>query len=398
MSIFFTVLHLSVIALSLVLIIRILVRKDRQVFSNRLLITFFGINIAALALYLLVFTGLIENLWYLYRTTLPLSLISPAIGYLYIRSVLNDENALHKSDIWHSVPFLLGFLQYAPFYFSSATFKKQVVKQLLSDNTLEYTTNVGMVDEATFSVVRALISLTYSLLIIHLLRKHKVYVLYKNVNSKGFKQRIYKWILLFGVTLSVNLISFSSFVLTNLFPVLQPSALVSGLIEFLIVTLFNGTLIFYTAYLLVFPETLIGLYNYQRKAQQNNDAKENENRNEFEEEINALKEALEKDNVYLTNSLKLNDLATELNIPARKLSYLINEHFGMNFNELINEYRIKDAISKIEEGYFETYTVSALLKDIGFSNKTTFYKLFKDKTGSTPTEYAKKCKKQDNTY
>ena len=64
----------------------------------------------------------------------------------------------------------------------------------------------------------------------------------------------------------------------------------------------------------------------------------------------------------------------------------------MNFNELINEYRIKEAISKIEDGYFETYTVSALLKEIGFSNKTTFYKLFKEKTGSTPTEYAKQLK------
>jgi len=373
-----------------VLIIQVLVRKDRQVFSNRLLITFFGINIAALALFLLVYTGLIESLWYLYRTTLPFSLLSPAIGYLYIRSVLNDEYKFHNSDLWHSLPFLLGFLQYAPYYFSSAAFKKQVVEQLLSDNTLEYTINVGIVDEATFSVVRAFISFTYAILIIHLLRKHEVYVLYKNVSSKGFKQRIYKWVLLFGVTLSVNLISFSGFVLTNLFPVLQPSDLISGLIEFIIYIFFNGSLLFYTAYLLIFPETLIGLYNHQLNVKKTSEPKES--RPEYEEELLILKEALEKEKVYQTNSLKLNDLAAEVDIPPRKLSYLINEHFGMNFNELINEYRIKEAISKIEDGYFETYTVSALLKEIGFSNKTTFYKLFKDKTGSTPTEYARNLK------
>jgi len=374
-----------------VLIIRILVRKDRQVFSNRLLIAFFGINIAALTLYLLVYSGLIESVWFLYRTTLPFSLISPAIGYLYIRSVLNDENALHKRDLWHSLPFILGFIQYAPYYFSSAAFKKQVVERLLSDNTLEYTINVGIVDEATFSVVRALISLTYAILIIHVLRKQQVFGLCKNVKRKGFKQRIYKWILLFGVTLSVNLISFSGFVLTNLFPVLQPSDLVSGLIELIIYIFFNGSLLLYTAYLLIFPETLIGVYKYQRKTQQENDAKENEN--EFEEELLTLKEALEKEKIYQTNSLKLNELSADLEIPPRKLSYLINEHFGMNFNELINEYRIKEAISKIEDGYFDTYTVSALLKEIGFSNKTTFYKLFKDKTGLTPTDYEKKLKR-----
>ena len=59
----------------------------------------------------------------------------------------------------------------------------------------------------------------------------------------------------------------------------------------------------------------------------------------------------------------------------------------MNFNELINEYRIKEAIKLIEEGYLEKYTGEYLSKAIGFQNKTSFYKAFKSKTGTTPYSF-----------
>ena len=107
----------------------------------------------------------------------------------------------------------------------------------------------------------------------------------------------------------------------------------------------------------------------------------------MDEDIKLLVNALTIEKVYRRPGIKLLDLSDHLQIPPRKLSYLINSQYNMNFNELINEYRVKEAIKLIEEGYLEKYTAEYLSEAIGFQNKTSFYKAFKSKTDTTPSSY-----------
>ena len=382
-SLVFHILQLSVLAFSLLIIVHIGLRKDRQVYSNHLLTVFFGINILGLALYLMIATGLIEQLWFLYRTTMPFTIIGPAIAYLYIQSVLSDDRHLKRKDFWHALPFVLTFIQYAPYYFSSAARKKQMVAQLLEDKTVEYVMNVGLLDEYYFSIFRGIVYFFYALLILRLVYQFNLKGLVcSNANSK-IQQRVYNWLLLFSISFVINLAAMTLYIGLNLMGLGFEHNLL-GLLKLITIVFFNMSIIVYTVYLLLYPETLIGVYQPKKKKVENAGPI-----SYLKSESEALKTILEKQKVFRQPGLKLSDLSNILNVSPRKLSFLINSQYNMNFNELINEYRINDALELIEEGYLEKYTAESLFEATGFQNKTSFYKAFKAKTGTTPSSYLK---------
>ena len=397
-SYFLTALQISVISFSIVLIFQILRRRDRHFLSSMLLAGFLSINAISLILYLFVTTGAIEQFWFLYRTTLPLSLTVPGLSYLYIRSTLRNESVLRLSNSIHLAPLLIGTIQYTPYYVSSVEFKKRKVRQLIEGNA-EYTLNVGLLNEEIFSVIRILIYMVYSLLILKLLRDMQVVQTIRNLEPSGLTRNIYKWIAVFGISISINMVTLSAYIGVNLL-IDNEQSLFIQLFELVIVLLFNSSLLFYTIYLLIYPETLLGILNGNTKTIHGKKIKREElnsgsNKNngistiESREILTAFDEAIKQDEIYLQNSLQVKDVARKLDVSARKLSFIINEHYGVNFNALINEYRIYKAIELIEDGYLESYTINALYRETGFSNKTSFYKYFKKKTGSTPTSYAK---------
>jgi len=159
-----------------------------------------------------------------------------------------------------------------------------------------------------------------------------------------------------------------------------------GLLKLVTIIFFNLSIIVYTIYLLLYPEILIGIYKSKKKTGDGTILKA-----PLTSEAEALRMTLEKHKVFRKPGLKLSDLSTTLNMSPRKLSFLINSQYNMNFNELINEHRINDALELIEEGYLEKYTAESLFQTTGFQNKTSFYKAFKAKTGTTPSSYLKKA-------
>ena len=110
-----------------------------------------------------------------------------------------------------------------------------------------------------------------------------------------------------------------------------------------------------------------------------------------EEEIEKLKlqlhEILTKKKLYLNDSLSLSELAEELDISDKKLSELLNQHLNTNFYNLINEYRVKEVKQKIENGDNQKFTLLSLAYDCGFQSKTSFNRVFKQKTGMSPSKY-----------
>ncbi|TGK77570.1 AraC family transcriptional regulator [Leptospira noumeaensis] len=91
--------------------------------------------------------------------------------------------------------------------------------------------------------------------------------------------------------------------------------------------------------------------------------------------------------VYREEDLNLASLAEKLGIKDYQLSEYINAYLGMNFNRLVNEYRITE-ICKLIEGNPKANLLS-LAYQVGFNSKANFNLAFKSLKKMSPSEYAK---------
>ena len=103
--------------------------------------------------------------------------------------------------------------------------------------------------------------------------------------------------------------------------------------------------------------------------------------------LQKLKDALEKDELFLNRELRLSDLANHLAISPHHLSQVINEGFQQNFFDLVNKYRVESAKKKIAESSKKSLLQIAF--EVGFNNKTSFNNAFKRHVGMTPSQFRK---------
>ncbi len=112
---------------------------------------------------------------------------------------------------------------------------------------------------------------------------------------------------------------------------------------------------------------------------------------ETAEIINKIQKIMEEQKPYLSKKYTINDLSIESGIKQHRLTNVINDTMGTNFNGLVNNYRIKDAISMLEDNK-QNHTIDAIADIIGFSSRSTFYACFKRITGLTPKDYMLRAK------
>lgn len=92
---------------------------------------------------------------------------------------------------------------------------------------------------------------------------------------------------------------------------------------------------------------------------------------------------------WLNPTLSLYDLASELNISSHKLTLLLNNYLKTNFYDYINHFRVEE-VKKMLKNNIKKYTILAIALECGFNNKASFNRIFKQKTGQTPSEFIKK--------
>lgn len=100
-----------------------------------------------------------------------------------------------------------------------------------------------------------------------------------------------------------------------------------------------------------------------------------------------LQNLMQSKKPFLNPQLNLNDLAKELGVNSTVLSYAINNGFGKNFNDFVNESRINEVKEKLQNGYSENTTLLGIAFDCGFNSKATFNRAFKKFTGVSPKEF-----------
>ena len=102
-----------------------------------------------------------------------------------------------------------------------------------------------------------------------------------------------------------------------------------------------------------------------------------------------LEHMMETEKLYRDNELNVDKLAEKVGSNRSYLSRIINEHFGLNFNNYINKYRIEEAVQILSD-VDNDVPLKALAFELGFNNLTSFYNSFQKEIGIPPSQYRKK--------
>ena len=362
-------------------------KKETKSYSDYLLAILFGLYIYCTLLYLLIYSGFINSAPFLYKTGAPLNFILPPLAYLYIRSVLYNEKKFSKWDIVHYIPFILFLINYLPFYLIPINEKAEIVNAVVLDQSLIYKNNAGVLPEYILFILRFFQTIIYLVFNWGLIKKYK-----KNNISKQVQDQItsvIKWLKFFNWTGVVNL--GGSILLILLMLVFNGSFIVASLnlIPGLIIALSFFAI---SSYLLVNPQVLFGLpfvkYTELPSAISDDEVQKIHFITEdYSKEIEHIRTYILEHKPYLKSSININQVSVELGIPARELSFILNNHFGLRFNDFVNNHRITYVTERLNPDYLKNYTIETLSLEAGFTSKSTFNAAFKKVHNCTPSEY-----------
>ncbi|MFA6676315.1 MAG: helix-turn-helix domain-containing protein [Bacteroidales bacterium] len=104
-----------------------------------------------------------------------------------------------------------------------------------------------------------------------------------------------------------------------------------------------------------------------------------------------IDDIIKKEKLYLNSDLRVSDIATRLNSNRTYIHQAINKERSLSFSEYINHFRIEHSkqliIDKINKG--ENPTIQDIIYESGFTNMSSFYRVFKNETGYTPHSWIK---------
>ena len=105
--------------------------------------------------------------------------------------------------------------------------------------------------------------------------------------------------------------------------------------------------------------------------------------------VNKIKKTIETDRIYLDPNLCLPYLARSVGTNRYYLSKIINDEFGMNFNNFINQYRIAEAVELMKKPDMG-YSLGDIATECGFNVYISFVRSFKRFKKESPEKYMQK--------
>ena len=358
-----------------------------KTFANYLLASYFIFCISCLSVYVLIIYGIIIDAPYLYKITAPINFLLPPIVYLYVRVMLFNKQKLKILDFLHIIPFLLVLINYLPFYLLPISNKKDIIQELFKDINTSYKIQVGYLSEYIINIFRILQNLIYLIfqwkLIITFNKQNKNIEVEKQINN------VIKWLRIFT---SLSTISLFAFMLLAFTALVFQDIYADGFIFHLPDYIFASCFFIISTYLLTHPSIFAGLPFIKYKQTPSTLILNQTDyipyiEQDYSIEIALILDYFKTKKPYLKKGLNISQLAVEINIPTRLISFIINQHFEMRFNEFINKYRVSYIKEKINEKYLDSFTLNSLASEAGFSNLTTFIAAFKKIENCTPSEY-----------
>ncbi len=99
-----------------------------------------------------------------------------------------------------------------------------------------------------------------------------------------------------------------------------------------------------------------------------------------------IRAAMRDDRLYLNPDLRLGDLAAAVGSTPNHVSQVLNQDYGLNFFDFVNEYRVEEVKRRLAGGPGEL-TILGIALDSGFTSKSSFNRIFKKHAGKTPSAW-----------
>lgn len=383
----FEVLYLGSIFCAMLNIYLLLFSKNAiRTYSNYILALIFLLEIFFVITYLLLYLGTITEVPHLFKIAAPLNFLIPPFAYLYVRSMLLNKNRIEFAEWLHFIPFVLVVINYAPFYFLP-TIEKKIIVQKVSENLiygLKY--QAGYLPESYLFYLKVLQTFIYLIFQWKLIIRYKKS--YSTQNIPHQLSIVVRWLKIFTWIFTGILVGFIFLsMLFSLTPTDQTFQIVSLVQGFLL----SSSFFLLSSYILVNPSILFGLPFIKTTPSEAGSTKEKESRpfilTDYENEIKALEEYMQSSSAFLNPEITLALVAVELKISTKELSYIINNYHKVRFTDFINKYRIDYFTEMINEGKLDSYTIEALIKNAGFTSKSSFHSAFKKIHNCTPSQY-----------
>lgn len=328
---------------------------------------------------------------HLFRTPVFMSLCVAPLTYIYVRSSLEQAFRFKKWDILFFIPAIIYTAQFIPFYLSPASEKIVIIEKALESKYFGTRESEGLLPPGIGYILR----MGYSLYII--MATYIMLIRWKRSgNSELLKihqnKEIFHWLVYLSIILSST---FFILVIGYFFQITH--FLEQYRIPTLTVTL---TIFFICAYLLFKPNILYGLKGWlplEVKAdmpeipQSITEPVIKKQSISLEQGVvfkNILEDHFKKNLPFLKQGYTIRDLSTEVGIPSYLLSAFINQEYGKNFSEFVNENRITYLVefTKHNPESLIQYTLEVLGQMGGFSSRAAFIAAVKRMTGKPPSE------------
>lgn len=108
-----------------------------------------------------------------------------------------------------------------------------------------------------------------------------------------------------------------------------------------------------------------------------------------ESAIKKVHEGMESQKLYLKHNLNIEEFSKRIDLPVKEVSTVINKHYGTNFFEFMNSYRVEEAKRLLSDPKLADMTVLDVLLQSGFNSKSAFHRFFNRLVGVSPTEFRK---------
>ncbi len=111
--------------------------------------------------------------------------------------------------------------------------------------------------------------------------------------------------------------------------------------------------------------------------------------------IQKVQQGMETQKLFLKQNLNIEEFSKRIHLPVKEVSAVINKHYGTNFFEFMNSYRVEEAKRLLGDSQHAEMTVMDVLLHAGFNSKSAFHRFFNRLVGMSPTEYRKQHLNKD---
>lgn len=354
----------------------ILILQKKKALHDKVLIywlVYLGIYTGTYALFS---TALFRNFHLLSASFISLFMLQGPFLYLYIATLINEKFSFQWKTLLHFIPFLLF-----NFYLLIALWFPRMAVGIRLDHVSGGSEAPALFN--LFLILTALSGPVYIILSIRLFKKFDINILNnfssdENINPDWLRKLVYS----FGAIWTI-LIAFAT--IHHVFHLFSWIFCTDGL--FLSLSVF----IILIGYFGLSQKKIYALYpeNTYVTAPKTKYGGTPLNEAEAKEYTSKVKYLMEEKKPYLDPNLTLPGLAGKLQMSSHTLSRVINEKFGVNFFDFINQYRTDEVKSKMADPAFDHLSILGIAMDSGFNTKSAFNRVFKKQTGLTPSEYKK---------